>query len=406
MGFNKESLKKRVRMNAWALKARDLLGRCDSVTEAAGKLGVSERRLREVFATKGWGAPSSYLTLQELPADTPTKREARLQKIADLTRHAPKPFEELCNELNVSPRRAREMIEEAQVAGYDVRVADGAVGRTPAVTPEPVTVSKAEGDWQMVSVISDTHLGSRYCLREQIQDFVNRAYENGVREILHPGDILDGCYRHGRWEVTHTSLDDQISDLLDVLPKRPGLSYHAIGGNHDETFKDQAGFDVGRLIEARFQDAGRDDFHFYGWRGAMLRVRGALFEMWHPRGSGAYAKSYKAQRYLAQSYGPWKPDVLLIGHFHTFNYCVERGVHAIQCPTFQGAGSAFSKSLGGTPSIGGTILSWRATEDGTLRDFNLTLRSYYEREAPRELQKMAEMAAEPALYEPQARRIP
>lgn len=405
MGFNKEALRKRVRMNAWALKARDLIGRCDSVAEAAAKLKVSERRLRAVFAQKGWGPPSSYLKFETLPDDSPTKREERFGRIANLTRSAPRPFDDLCNELNVSPRRAREMIDEARAAGYDVQVADGAVGRTPTVTPEPVNVSLAEhGDWQLVGVISDTHLGSRYCLRDQIRDFVDRAYEHGVREILHPGDILDGCYSHGRWEVTHPSLDDQISDLLDVLPKRPGLSYHAIGGNHDETFKSQAGFDVGRLIEARFHDAGRSDFKFYGWRGAMLRVRGALFEMWHPRGSGAYAKSYKAQRYLAQSYGPWKPDVLLIGHFHSFNYCVERGVHAIQCPTFQGAGSAFSKSLGGTPSIGGMILSWRVTEDGTLRDFNLTLRSYYEREGPRELQKMAELAAEPALYEPQARK--
>ena len=93
-----------------------------------------------------------------------------------------------------------------------------------------------------------------------------------------------------------------------------------------------------------------------------------------------YARSYAVQKQIEKYSSGEKPAILLVGHWHTFVYCMERGVHGIACPTFQGGGSAFSKSLGGAPSIGGLVLSWELTEHGTMRGFNLEYRAYFERE--------------------------
>jgi hypothetical protein len=152
-------------------------------------------------------------------------------------------------------------------------------------------------------------------------------------------------------------------------------------GNHDETFTSESGIDAGEFIESYFRKRGREDFKFYGNRGAFLKIRGAVVHLWHPRSGGAYAVSYPLQKKI-EGYAALKPQVLLAGHWHRFCRIEERNVHALACPTFQAGRSAFSKSLTGAPAIGGLILSWTVTRDGTLRDFSDEKRSYFEVERP------------------------
>jgi predicted phosphodiesterase len=302
-------------------------------------------------------------------------------------------FETLCDKLGLPPGRARQLVDEALAAGIQLDVAHGMVTlRRPEENKDPrpiqgVQVAPVVGDEQMVGVISDTHLGSHYCRREYLKDFINNAYDQGVREILHPGDILDGDYRHGKFEMSHMGITEQTRDLFETLPQRPGLSYHSIMGNHDWTFTEQSGVDVGEFIKGYFADRGRHDYHHYGARGAYLKLRGAVIHLWHPCGSASYAKSYKLQKKI-ESYAPGeKPDILLAGHWHFYCVLEERGVHAVACPTFQGGGSAFGKSLAtGQVALGGVVLRWRLTEHGTLREFSATRHSYYLAEQPRRLE--------------------
>jgi hypothetical protein len=188
------------------------------------------------------------------------------------------------------------------------------------------------------------------------------------------------------FELTHSGIEDQTRDLFETLPAKPGLTYHGIVGNHDQTFSDEVGMDPGDYFEWYFKKRGRHDLHFYGMRGAYLKLRGAIIELWHPRKSGAYSLSYHLQNHI-RDYGVGrKPDILLAGHWHTFVYLEQRGVHALACGTFQGAGSSFSKSLGGSPSIGGTFLSWEVTEQRTLRHVAVERVSYFEEENVRALE--------------------
>lgn len=304
-------------------------------------------------------------------------------------RKKPLALDDLCERLGLTAEHLGEVIAEAKHQGYSVEQAHGHVA---IKHPEPdgrvidTGVRPATSGRQQVAVITDTHLGSKFCLRAQLADFVNYAYDSGVREVLHVGDALDGRYRHGMFELTHAGIEDQTRDLFEVLPQRPGLSYHGITGNHDDTFADEVGMSPGDYMQWYFQKHGRTDLHFYGRRGAYLKVRGAVVELWHPRSGGGYALSYQLQNHI-RAYGVGqKPDILLAGHWHTFVYLEQRGVHALACGTFQGGGSAFSKSLGGAPSIGGTILSWELTDARTLRRFSVARSAYYEREEVRELE--------------------
>lgn len=296
------------------------------------------------------------------------------------------PFADLCDRLDLSPRRARELVESATAAGLQVHLENDHIGvaqsgrddRVQEISPVTPTV----GAVQRFAVISDTHAGSKYVLRDQLKDFVRYAYDQGIRDILHPGDVLDGCYRHGIFELTHTGADDQCQDALETLPQLPGLRYHFITGNHDFTFQERSGFSIGQHIVNYFRDNGRDDVTFYGDRSAYLNVGGAVVHLWHPKVGTAYARSYSIQKKI-ESYSAIKPQILLIGHWHIFCYIYERGIHGVACPTFQGGGSAFGKSLAGpAPALGGLILEWQLTEHGTIRNFNIETRFYFEKEVP------------------------
>jgi hypothetical protein len=134
-------------------------------------------------------------------------------------------LEELCDRLDASPKKVRNLLEEAKKRGYSLDIAgDGRVGYVP---PKPLQGEKRivaqPGEEHVFAVASDIHIGSKFFLRDQFVDFVTRAYhEDGVRTIFVPGDILDGCYRHSKWDESHHGFHDQAREAVRVFPQLPG----------------------------------------------------------------------------------------------------------------------------------------------------------------------------------------
>jgi hypothetical protein len=80
-----------------------------------------------------------------------------------------------------------------------------------------------------------------------------------------------------------------------------------------------------------------------------------------------------------------KPDLLAAGHWHQSAYIHTRGVHALSAGCWQGGGSAFSKSLKGSPSIGSWIIKYELTKGGTVRSLAPEWVGYFEKERVREI---------------------
>lgn len=336
--------------------------------------------------------------LRQIVAENTTtvKRDEKSAELARFATVAKKggTLEEICDQLDLAPKKAKAMIEAAKSAGYRIELKAGMIGYVP---PEPHAreqrIIAPPGEEQQFGVVSDLHIGSKYCLEDQLRDCVIRAYkDHGVTQFFVPGDMLDGCYRHSKWEESHHGFDAQSTRFAKVLPgKKDGLKnvrYAGIAGNHDETFEEGSGLDVCRAIEDVFRREGRDDLRLYGHRGAYLRYapkggRGILVELWHPRGGGAYAVSYKLQRHVEEYGVGQKPDFCIAGHWHQQVYCVRRGVHCFLAGTFHGGGGSFSKSLGGAQAIGGWVVKYRQTAPGTVREVTPTWVAYYEREEVR-----------------------
>ena len=325
---------------------------------------------------------------KHVASKTLSGRFGSIDDLVKLTRKSPISFETLCDRLNSPPSKVRALISEAKERGIKLHVENDHVGvqsDTSTERAQSVGVPPTVGKRFKLGVISDLHAGSKYCLAEQIRDFVHYAYEQGVREIVVPGDLLDGFLKHSPFEVVNLSIDGQAQDLCDALPALPGLNYRAICGNHDFSHQEKIGVDVGGYLEMFFRARGRNDLHFYGDRSAMLQIGGIKIHLWHPKKGMGYAKSYAIQKQIEKYSSGEKPHLLLIGHWHVYATVYERGVHGIACPCFQGGGSAFAKSLGGAPAIGGLILSWCLTEHGTMRSYRHEMRAYFEQERPHQL---------------------
>lgn len=361
-----------------------------SVADVATRFHSSPSALRDLFSRHKLPSPSSFLPPKSKAPDGESSiltDDAR--RIFDALRKKPVKFTDLCDRLNASPSATRAMLEDARREGMRVRVEHDHVGLgADDESPEELCDLKIKpvvGQQQRIAAISDLHYGSKYCLDDRIEDFVDHAHDLGVREILVGGDCLDGVYRHSLFEQRAVGAQAQADEMRERLPKRRDLRYWMITGNHDETFFSATGVDVGEYVVDRFRDAGRDDLAYVGRRSAFVRIRGVIVNLWHPRTPPAYAKSYILQK-KSEGYGYIKPQVLLTGHQHTFCYVNDRSVQAILMPCFQGGGgmrgSEFGNSLAGNPTIGGLLLSWSLTADGTMRDFGLSPRFYYERERP------------------------
>ena len=162
----------------------------------------------------------------------PSPRD-QIQALLALARRRPVPLEAACRLLSLSAGALRELVEHARKNGYDLALVHDQLVRAPRPPEEQVRdlPAKPSGPRFVVGVLSDTHLGSLSCRRESLAAFVRLAYRKGARHILHAGDVLDGCYRHGLFELSHSGLDAQTRDLFETLPRLAGLTYHAIGGN-------------------------------------------------------------------------------------------------------------------------------------------------------------------------------
>jgi hypothetical protein len=299
---------------------------------------------------------------------------------------------DLCDALDVSPSRARAMVERAREQGYRVDLDGDHVGVRPiAPMRGERSVPMPAGAEQAYAVISDIHFGSRQHRNDFLCDFLQNAYDKGIRTVLCPGDILDGVYEHSVWEQDARGFKEQVAAAIRQMPRFPGMVVHGILGNHDTTFARKSGMDVGASMMQAFQAAGRNDFIIYGERSAYLRLasptckRGFLVQLYHPLKGPAYALSYHLQKHI-EKYAPGqKPDALHVGHWHQSCAIHVRGVHATSCGTFQGGGSEFGKALGGAPSIGGWVMRYAQTEEGTVREFSPTWHAYYETEEVRQV---------------------
>jgi predicted phosphodiesterase len=235
-------------------------------------------------------------------------------------------------------------------------------------------------------VIGDTHIGSMYQRTDALKLFYERCSSEGVRQILHVGDVVDGwrVYRGHEFELQPDarSWPGQRSMFSEAFPRIQGVETIFISGNHDASFKNLIGMVVGdelQRVRPDFKFIGQDvgDVILKAANGDSLKVR-----LVHPGGGTAYALSYKLQKFIEAIPGGEKPDLLCLGHYHKAEFLPSyRNVCGIQAGTFCSQ-TPFMARQASAAHVGGWIVEAAlGKREHLTRRFRAEFLAFYEPEA-------------------------
>lgn len=212
-----------------------------------------------------------------------------------------------------------------------------------------------------IGVISCTHFGSKFAQITALHKYYQKCKDHGVDVVLHCGDLIDGekVYRGHRFESHLQGFADQRDFTVANYPKVEGIKTYCISGNHDDSFVQTANIDV--VAEIVLQ---RDDMDYLGRYGAYVMLNGIVTaKLHHGHGGGAYARSYKLQKYVESFTSENKPQMYFLGHYHRQFYDFFRNIHCYQVASFQGQTPyAVRKAL--DPQITGWIIEYDIDQDG------------------------------------------
>lgn len=224
------------------------------------------------------------------------------------------------------------------------------------------------------AIMGDTQMGSKYSQLTYLHEFYDLCAAEGVKDIYHTGDLVDGLkMRTGHeYELYTVSADDMRDDVIKNYPCRPGITTHFISGNHDASIYKQVGYDICSAI-AR----ARPDMEYLGRDCAVINLTPkCTLELRHPWDGTAYALSYKIQKMIEAMESDSKPNILAVGHYHKAEYLFYRNIHALQTGCFQGQ-TPFTRGKGISVNIGGWIVTVRVDKDGYIQGFAPEFVPYY-----------------------------
>jgi predicted phosphodiesterase len=184
-------------------------------------------------------------------------------------------------------------------------------------------------------VVADMHL----CAKAERLDVLNAAYDEfaaqGIDTVLCPGNYVDGECRYNRHELHAHGIADQCQYCIDHWPQRAGIkTFYVDGDDHEGWWQQREGVEFGRYLMLEAQRQGRDDLVYLGYMEADIKLKApkgsAIIKVMHAGGGSAYAYSYAVQK-LAESFqGGEKPAVVIVGHYHKFDYSFPRAIHMLQ----------------------------------------------------------------------------
>jgi len=178
-------------------------------------------------------------------------------------------------------------------------------------------------------VVSDTHLCSKHQQVSELKTAYKVFDKEKVEFVVHAGDITEGNGNHYPGQIQELFLytfDDQVRYVITEYPVlKNGKPTYFITGDHDLDWYKMGGRDIGEAITDK-----RPDMIYCGQVGAYLTINGGrkFIYLHHPRGGAAYAKSYKAQKWIEAVSPDNKPQIYINGHYHSIcMYGFFRNVH-------------------------------------------------------------------------------
>lgn len=225
-----------------------------------------------------------------------------------------KDVEIIAKELGLERYQVYGLVQELINQGYLYDIIDGQIIKLkqPQISDDVYQI-KNNLDHIRLLLISDTHLCSKYDRLDILRYLYSKAQDTNTNYVLHSGDFTDGKSTRPEhvYELKELSYEGQVQYCVDNYPKVDGLQTFVISGNHDDWWTKSTGSEIVKTIAKQ-----RDDIVYLGPDAADLKIGKLKVHLFHGKGAQAYAKSYKAQKYLDAMPIDNRPHILQLGHIH------------------------------------------------------------------------------------------
>jgi len=333
------------------------------------EIARANRTLRSTLAEREQELAAVRKRLAEHEHPSLAKIEALLLKRPSLTR------QQITKELGCDHATADAVLGDMEARGYNV--SDGVLSRQAGT--KRAAVEHFYGPEVRFGVVSDTHIGNRHAMEEQLAEAYAVFKREGITSVYCPGNLIDGekTYRGQEYEITVMGVDNVVANLARVWPRVPGITtYHVASSTcHEGFYLKSAGILIGKLIEN-----ARPDMKYLGMDEADVVLQDnearPTLRIVHPGGGTSYADSYRPQKIVESYSGSEKPTILAIGHYHKGGYYDIRDVAVIQAGCLERQ-TPFMRKLSLRAVMGFWIIEARFTDDGSLRRFRPEFFKYY-----------------------------
>jgi predicted phosphodiesterase/biotin operon repressor len=278
----------------------------------------------------------------------------------------------LADVLNVSPRKIAEAIKELEakniVVDLDTNNEYQLGTPAPKLIPTSIDVKKYRNVEYPIGFITDTHLGSKYERMDALEALYDIYASYGIETVYHGGNILDGEARFNKYDIYVHGVEGQVRNVVEKYPQRKGIITKFItGDDHEGWYVQREHINIGdRIVEVAHQ-AGRNDLEHLGYMERDIEYvqeqGSSTIRVIHAGGGSSYAVSYTSQKYVESLQGGEKPHIVLVGHFHKFDFSYLRGVYIIQGGTTQDQ-TPFLRKKRIEAHVGGVVLWVKQNELG------------------------------------------
>jgi predicted phosphodiesterase len=348
--------------------------------QVAAQMGLSPRVVQNYMAM--FRARGLMAIRSKLPEGS-VKLEALPAKILELCKGRPRTLGELSLLCDRSKASVEEAIKKMYAHGMDISYAQDTKKVEVQLGKDdkrfaPINLDGLKKTRYKFGVVSDTHLGSK-C---QQLTLLKSAYADFDREnvdfVIHAGDLVDGhkMYKGQEYELFMHSADEQRDYAVEQYPRlKNGKKTYIIAGNHDESFKKSAGYNIVRDICTK-----RSDLVYEGMIGATFNIGRLRIEAVHPSGGVSYARSYKSQKHaenlmsaLIEVVRSKKdlsvlPHIMILGNWHIADILPDyQGMVVVTQPCFQSQ-TSYLRAKGLTPNIGYTLFEISLDSAGNLQE--------------------------------------
>lgn len=221
-----------------------------------------------------------------------------------------------------------------------------------------------EGTEVKIAVVSDVHGGSKKTAWEELSEFYQYAYEQGVREFYNAGDITDGMYKNrdnSFYEQDAHGFTEQLNIVVAKYPRVEDCITYFITGNHDITHMRNGGANLGETL-----DLAREDMVYLGHNFAKVWLTDKVdMNLIHPTDGSTTAISYKLQKIIDNAEGKRKAKIIAVGHYHKMLSMWYKGSYGLLLPSFQFQ-TDFMRDNNLKSYVGGYILTIKFDTDGNL----------------------------------------